>query len=209
MYKFQPTFKTVGLMPDFSEDVIKVEPMFFSSTKQFALTHSGLITKTFIEIFLNDYDDWIIDSRVHMLKRGWFPCMPGWHHDDIPLDPKTNQPNYDTPEYFARHRFCVIGQSSMTEFLNCETEMPKVDTIFYKDWNDVIKAKYLDTTSIFKVSSGDVVDFTWQDFHRGVECTVEFCWRYFIRASRQTKREFKNEIRNQVQIYLVNPETGW
>lgn len=218
MYKFKPEFKLVGLinpiLPAYvgaQDDLIKNETMLFSSDIKFALEHGGPLTQEFIEKFLMKDSDWyncIIDSRVHMLMPGWWPCIPGWHHDDIPRDTPTGQPNYDNPSYEAWHRMCVFGGTSMTEFLTCESEMPKVpegETI-YKNWNDEINNKYPE--HIQKVNSGEVIEFGPQDFHRGVPATTT-AWRFFIRATRNTKRTFKNEIRRQVQVYLPEPEAGW
>ena len=145
-----------------------------------------------------------------MLMEGWYPCIPGWHHDDVPRSREDKQPNYDTPEYFAEHRMCTIGNSAMTQFINVDTELDevKLGSTVYGVWNKEVEKKYADTKNIYTVSSGEVVDFDWQDFHRGVAAEKR-CWRFFIRASRGGHGKFANEIRNQVQTYLKDPEAGW
>lgn len=210
-YGFAPTARVVGQMPPCSEEIIKREPMFFSADKKFAAENGGPITKKFITDHLDDHDDYIIDSRVHMLMPGFWPCIPGWHHDDVPRSKKSfGQPDYDDMEYEARHRMCVIGKSSMTQFLDAVTAMPKVDIatgkVIYKVWDDFINEFY--ESKAYTVKSGQVIDFTWRDFHRGMPAT-ESCWRFFVRASRNTNRKFFNEIRTQVQVYMSDPSVGW
>lgn len=205
---FKPRFKTIGNLGEYSNEKIKNETMFFSCDKNFVLKNGDEITKNFVNTFLSDYDDWIIDSRVHMLMKGWYPCIPGFHHDDVPRKGIDNQPNYENPEYYSIHRMVVIGSSALPEFINCETSLPKISgkTKVYKIWNDILKEKYIN--NIYKVKNGEVIDFTWEDFHRGVQAE-EDTWRLFIRASRNTDRKFHNEIRKQVNVYLPFPEEGW
>lgn len=207
-YHFEPHVKVTGNMPDYSELIIKKEPMLFSADKDFAMKNGGEITKTFIQNFLSDYNDWIIDTRTHMLFKDFYPCIPGWHHDDVPRNTKSGQPNYDNPEYYSDHRMCVIGKSAMPEFIACKTEMPRIEDgkIIYKEWNDIINKKYV--PYLYEVKSSEVIDFDWQDFHRGMPAN-ENCWRFFIRASRNTNRQFFNEIRTQVQVYLPVIDAGW
>lgn len=209
MYKFHPEFKVIGNMPDFDESIIKKEPMFFSSEKQFVLENAGPITTEFVKTHLSDHDDWIIDSRVHMLMEGFYPCIPGWHHDDVPRNTPNGQPNYDNPDYKAIHRMALIGKSSFTQFLNASSTMPapREGQKTYGYWNRIIEDETFDEW-IYTAKSGEVIDFTWQDFHRGMPAT-ESCWRWFIRASRNTDRKIINEIRTQVQVYLEDPVAGW
>lgn len=193
-------------MPGASESDIKQEPMFFSANMDFAYTNGGPITKAFIDGYLLDKTGWIIDSRVHMLMPGWYPCIPGWHHDDIPRSATHGQPNYDNPEYEAMHRMCVIGASAMPQFLRDEITLDKVENdVVYKVWNDEINSK---VRSTYTADSGDVLEFGPQDFHRGMPAEKD-CWRFFIRASRNTQRHFHNEIRKQVQVYMSELEAGW
>jgi hypothetical protein len=209
-YRFEPKFKVVGQMPIYSESVIKNEPMLFSADMHFAYNKGGSIIRRFIDSALSKTpkDDWIIDVKVAMLMKGWYPCIPGWHHDDIPRSTPNGQPNYDNPEYKAEHIFCVIGDCSMTEFFKGIITLPKVENnTVYGVWNHLINKNIIEA-DIFKCKNGELYYFTDSDFHRGVPATKSG-WRVFIRASRSTNRIFHNEIRNQVQIYLPAHEAGW
>lgn len=214
-YKFTPTFSVRARLAkanghsldNYPDELIKKETMLFSADKNFALKHGGYLTKTFLESIDFDQHDWIIDSRVHMLMPEWYPCIPGWHHDDIPRHKHNGQPNYDNPEYKSDHIMMVVGSTSHTEFINCETELPEVTNgTIYRVWDEFIEREY--SHNIYKVRSGEIIDFTWQDFHRGVAAD-KTCWRFFIRASKNTDRKPKNEVRNQVQVYLSPLNLGW
>jgi hypothetical protein len=207
MYHFKPTFKIIGGGLYFPEKIIQDEPMLFSASREFAMRNGGIITQNFVTNYLHDHEDWIIDTRVHMLMPGWYPCIPGWHHDDVPR-PNNGQPDYEKMEYKAIHRMCVVGNTAMPQFLNIQSHMPKVegDTI-YKVWDEILE-KRTKKEDKYTVRPGDVIDFTWQDFHRGMPAEKNG-WRFFIRASRNTKRPFKNKVRTQVQVYMPVINAGW
>jgi hypothetical protein len=143
-----------------------------------------------------------------MLMPTWYPCIPGWHHDDIPRY-ATGQPNYDTPEYESEHIMCVIGNASLTEFLTKKItlELPTNGDAVYKHWNDEIN-KDIDPNDIFTIQSGNVVKFDCYTFHRGMP-SIKNDWRFFIRASCNTYRQKMNQIRKQVQVYMPAIEGGW
>lgn len=71
---------------DCSNDDIKNEPMFFNCDLDFAWDNGGNITRSFISNLPYDWQDEgiVFDSRVHMLMPGWYPAIPGFHHDDVP-----------------------------------------------------------------------------------------------------------------------------
>jgi len=90
----------------FTQDDVKNEPMFFNSDLDFASKNGGPITRAFIKHFISEQGDrrpYVFDSRVHMLMPGWYPCIPGFHHDDVPRSTSTGQPNYVDPEYRSEH----------------------------------------------------------------------------------------------------------
>lgn len=67
----------------FPEGVIKNEPMFFSSSADYCIRNGGDITKHILTeikecdiLTPDEYNSCIIDSRVHMLMPGWYPCIP-------------------------------------------------------------------------------------------------------------------------------------
>ncbi len=66
----------------YNKSDLKSEPMLFRATREFARFVGGPLTKAFLNAL--DWEDCLIDSRVHMLMPGMYPCIPGWHHDDVP-----------------------------------------------------------------------------------------------------------------------------
>lgn len=213
--KFKCTYPT---------DTIKNEPMLFNCDLPSAINLGGPITKT---VLASIPEDWktvplVIDSRVHMLMPGWYPCIPGWHHDDVPRTRPDGQPNYapgqDRSEFLIG---LVNAEVSPTQFAigSASFEYPTDGSIVYAKWhkdvelllaNDILRREDVESGILYKFS-----DRTW---HRGTEA-VETGWRYFIRISRyydgQTgnptdrKNKRTNEVRRQVQVYMKDVNAGW
>ena len=203
-------------MREYTVDQIKNEPMFFSASYAYARTHGGRITNEFLDLLEPDYghlldDKLVIDSRVHMLMPGWYPCIPGWHHDDVPRTRRDKQPNYRNPAYQSKHFAVVVGDCSLTEFLfgRISLDIPKLGHTIYKDWNNELNLMIkMGKLKPQPVVPGLPIYFDWQTFHRGMPATKSG-WRMFIRASWDTDRPKLNEIRKQTQVYMSELEAGW
>ena len=203
---------------DWSQEEIKNEPMLFNCDLLFATEHGGPITKAFLQNLPSDwirsacFGDIVIDSRVHMLMPNWYPCIPGWHHDDVPRSTATGQPNYETPEYRSEHISGLVNaEICPTTFLLGEVEVssPDINTRVYNVMNDEIESRLAEYQK-YEAESGKYIQFNHDSFHTGVKA-VKGGWRWFIRASRRTERtkHTTNEIRRQVQVYLEEPMAGW
>lgn len=176
--------------------------------------HGGHPTRKFLEALPENLqnDKTIIDSRVHMLMPGWFPCIPGFHHDDVPRERSDKQPEYHNPSYRSNHALILYnGDICPTEFALGESEFPDVELgkTYYKEWHPMVEEKINsgELTS-FKTPSDTVVYFNDRTWHQGTRA-VKGGWRLFIRASWDTNRIPTNEIRRQVQVYLEAPMEGW
>lgn len=211
MLSFKSYPHHVNWLNAFSQEQVKAEPMLFSADWEFAEKHGGPITRQFLEVL--DAKGWrgaIFDSRTHMLMSGWYPCIPGWHLDDVPRTRKDGQPDHANPRYKAEHVMAVVGDASLTEFINNRVELedvPEGKGVVYGVWNEQLR-RCLHPNDIRVARDREVIAFDWQTFHRGVPA-IKSGWRFFIRASRNTERKFTNEIRSQVQVYLPAPEAGW
>lgn len=198
----------------FTQDEVKNEPMFFSSSAEFAMEKGGPITKSFIRAFVKErplVSNIVFDSRVHMLMPGWYPCIPGYHHDDVPRSLDTGQPNYETPEYRAQHCMGLInGEICPTVFAvgKAAFDFPDKGPI-YKKWHCDVE-KYIKKKQLreLAVPSGKLIHFNSSAFHQGTKAVANG-WRWFGRISWDTKRPVTNEIRRQVQVYLEFPHEGW
>lgn len=201
----------------FDADVIKNEPMFFSADARYAFAHGGPITSVFLDAVLRKCgarpEDVIIDTRSHMLMPGWYPCIPGWHLDDVPRTRLDGQPDHANPAYRARHYMAIFGDASRTEFAQGKIELEDVPEgsgkIVYGEWHRDIEALVENgAVQVEAVREGHLIAFDWQDFHRGAPATKDG-WRWFGRATVGSKRKVTNEIRKQVQVYMPAPNAGW
>lgn len=196
---------------------IKNEPMLFSADFGFAADHAGPITRPFLNFLITTGEPltaWIIDSRVHMLMAGWFPAIPGFHHDDIPRTrPGDNQPDYDNPAYKAYHVMGMVddGTGSHTEYLTSPITVSKIPIgkTIYEAWDREVTAQLVaGKVQSARISSGSVLKFGPEDFHRAIAATGTG-WRYFIRATRGSGRKPSNELRQQTQVYMSCLTAGW
>jgi hypothetical protein len=201
----------------FPENVVKNEPMFFNCDLEYAYLHGGDITRSYLNDLPSDWKrggDVVLDSRVHMLMKGWYPCIPGWHHDDVPRSTPTGQPNYIDPEYKSEHLMGLVnGKIAPTAFAcgAVEVSEPDFNKTIYHVWHHEVQEQ-VENKKVQQVSarSGEYIQFDNHAFHTGTK-TVENGWRWFIRLSRNTNRTkfITNEMRRQVQVYLEDPTQGW
>jgi hypothetical protein len=191
------------------EHTIKTEPMLHRATREFALANGGVLTKRFLDYL--PWNDILVDSRVHMLMPGMWPCIPGWHHDDVPRTREDKQPNYETPEYRSQHCMCLWGNCSLTQFAigEAEMEIPPVGEKIYKKWDTEVE-KLCEEKVFHRMIAPEAkpIFFDWLTFHRGMPTTHKG-FRFFIRATRESKLEAQNEIRYNANVYMPVIEEGW
>jgi hypothetical protein len=210
---FKSGYRTLAKLHTWSQDQVKQETMLFSASFNYAAAHGGPITQDFLR-GLPLGGDPIIDSRVHMLMPGWYPCIPGWHLDDVPRTREDGQPDHAHPAYRSSNIMAIVGDASITEFIEGEldlSDVPLREGAVYGQWNARINKMLAGADckiAVRQVPESTVIAFDYGAFHRGVPAT-KFGWRFFIRANYNTARECKNEIRRQTQVYLPVPEAGW
>jgi hypothetical protein len=193
---------------------VKNEPMLFSCNADAAWSLGGSLTRAFLDAMSADWlgaPDLIIDSRVHMLMPGWFPAIPGYHHDDVPRSGPDGQPNYVDPEYRSEHLMCLANADVCpTEFAVGTVNYPiPCGRVIYGDWHPrVIASVRRGDLQICAAPDRTLIRFDDRTFHQAVPA-VKNGWRWFIRATRNTARKPTNELRRQVQVYLAAPMEGW
>ena len=221
--KFDSKVSVVGeFKDDWPSDVLKNEPMMFNCSVPFAWEQGGPVMRAFLGAVPEGWEDAVVDSRVHMLMPGWYPAIPGYHHDDVPRPPipvgqhfmTAPQPDYDTPRYQSEHLLGLAnGDICPTEFACGECEMPAIpdEGLIYREWHKRVE-ELLETGGLqrYTAPSGRVLQFDWQAFHTGTKA-VGSGWRWFCRMTRNSDRckQITNEIRKQVQVYLEFPMEGW
>lgn len=196
----------------YTQEQVKNEPMLFNCDVPHAFELGGPIIRDFICNLSPDFQQrGVIDTRVHMLMPGWYPCIPGWHHDDVPRSTPTGQPNYQNPEYFAKHCLALVNaEIAPTEFLLGDIEVPEPDisgTVYYQ-WDNYLEHMGKQQGSRIKAEDRQLIYFDAATFHRGVQAQSTG-WRWFGRVSIDTARKATNEIRRQVQVYMAVPNAGW
>lgn len=224
-YFFSSRIKEVGRFAmNVDNKQIKEEPMFFNADLKFAYDNGGAITRSFIENLPHHSIDGpaVFDSRVHMLMPGWFPAIPGFHHDDVPRPPipvgqhfaTAGQPDYDNPRYRSSHILGLVnGQTAPTEFAIGDIELPGLPdgAVIYKEWHRSVQRSVTngELTSVL-APDRTLVQFDWQTFHQATRA-IGNGWRWFGRVSWNTERTATctNEYRRNAQVYLEFPMEGW
>lgn len=205
----------------FDQSVIKVEPMLFNCDWEHAELLGGPITLDFLSNIPKEWKEvpCVIDTRVHMLMFGWYPCIPGWHHDDVPRTRSDNQPNYEDP-HRAEH---IMGLQNAdvcpTKFAMGKAQFPHVPigNTVYEQWNKevthCVETGELGSTHIL---DRELIHFTDRTWHK-CESARGNGWRWFGRISRYylegdsvaRGNTRTNEVRRQVQVYLDAVDKGW
>lgn len=149
----------------------------------------------------------IIDTRSHMLMKGMYPAIPGWHCDGVPRCEQYSQPNLEKIDPGVKFYTCILStveNVSQTEFLDEEIEL----TIDRENvWSSL--DRQLNSQAAFynkELQEGDIVKFDQNTPHRAVSC-VNPGWRFFFRLG-VIPQEPQNKIRKQVQVYTVQGN-GW
>lgn len=207
---------------------LKSEPMFFNCDLNFAMEEGGDVTRSFISALPPEWfmGDVVFDSRVHMLMPGWYPAIPGFHHDDVPRPERipvgqhfatAGQPDYRDMRYKAEHILGLVhAEVAPTEFAVGEIELPLLDLsdptqLVYRTWHyKVLEALAEGRMQRYEAPDRTLVQFDWQSFHQAVRARANG-WRWFGRVTRNSDRtrRITNEIRSNAQVYLEFPMEGW
>jgi hypothetical protein len=211
-----------GCLPPFTQEEVKREPMLFNCSAEAARRLGGPITRAFLDRLPPDYGDpVVIDTRVHMLMPGWYPCIPGWHHDDVPRTRIDGQPNYQLDQDRSEHVTALVGadvaRSKFALGHGFFRDVP-IGSVVYDAWHREVVGKLRsgDLTG-WRAPMGRLVLFDDRTWHRGVAARGNG-WRWFGRASRykdhsgariDRRNPRTNEVRSQVQIYMARANAGW
>ncbi len=219
-------------LPGAADDLtyVKHEPMFFQADWDYTIQHAGPITISFLntaerylsQVGINPYDptcNAFLDSRVHLLMPGWWPCIPGWHHDDVERSTPDGQPNYRTASYRPEFLMGIVGSADCgTEFAAGHFDMsdPEDLPVVYKRWHEEVEGQVRRGNDLpffqprsFQVEPNLLYRFTDRSFHQGVPCR-NTGWRWFgrITLGNPTVKP-ANEIRRNANVYMQNPMEGW
>lgn len=152
-----------------------------------------------------------IDSRIHMLMPGFWPCIPGWHCDDFHR-PDGNQPDLRAleaqPIFNALHHAIVLGDTAPTEFavepFEIDDSLLRSSRVYHA-CNELLERK---PPASRRIVPGEFASFDSLVWHRGTRAEKQG-WRLFVRISQSEHYQPLNEIRTQTQVYLSDAGAGW
>ncbi len=215
IHTFVPELDTsagrVAHIPSVQE--IHDEPMLFDSGWDFAWASGGPLTRKAMTTVSRGSMELppgyhaIIDTRCHMLMKGMYPAIPGWHGDCYPRNLVTRQPEL-VEDPSIEHYTAVLSTDSYgvscTEF---RTAPITIDVDAARVWAsvDAVVNASEPRARVFQ-PDGDVYRFNQPTLHRVSPARVNG-WRFFFRLS-VLPREPKNQIRRQVQVYTALG-AGW
>ena len=219
---FVPYIGSLGFLPKFSQLQAKNEPMLFNCDYEHARRFGGPITHALLDQIPEEWRTvpLVVDTKSAMLMPGWFPCIPGWHHDDVERRGPHNQPDYLNKSKSAKFIMTLVGaEYSATEFLADTVTMllPPPDKVVYAEWDRNIQfAVADDQVSTISAKDHEIIMFDDNTFHQGT-VSKKSGWRYFGRVSRYYEHGIPvargnkrtNEVRKQVQIYMSAEKAGW
>lgn len=199
-------------------DTISDEPMLFSADWNFALENGGPITQEVLDKLAElrhdiletrdkDYPYLVIDTRVHMLMKGMYPAIPGWHCDCSPRRSYNSQPDLvRASKNQINYTVCVstVEDLAQTVFMDETITVPYDPDRVWGSINDYINERS-DTILVKYLPDGIITEFNGHTLHSATAATKRG-WRYFFRLSFMSKKP-SPKIRRQVQVYTTL--RGW
>lgn len=209
-----------SIPPVWSWREIRAETMLYSASTEFAFDNAGPITFSIMNMLKDmgvlgrcpESKHIVIDSRVHMLMPGQYPCIPGWHCDGVKRN-MTGQPDIEAPfDKDCLHYFVHVGSDAPmapTEYIPGELRLTGIEPnrvwgTVDREVNEQIKRH--GASIVHKMKPGSITEVSQDTLHR-CPPAEKSGWRFFFRLSYWHSPP-KNEIRNQTQVYAL-PEQGW
>lgn len=188
-------------------------PQFFRADQDMAWRLGGSVVQQILSTvgFSRRWRHVSIDSRVHMLMKGMYPCIPGWHCDDFYRGDDGQPDLINVMERAPAEHVCIIlGDCSRTVFQAgaWEWRIPSYSTSLYAAAHKAIEAEAGVVFKVQQVNPGELWWFSPITWHRGSPATKNG-WRYFLRVTGSDHWEPKNELRTQTQVYMTDPFQGW
>ena len=205
-HEFEPSFHTIHKIDALPLGrVLREEQSMYQADMEFAYAMGGPITREFVSnLPFGPDDNVLIDIRVHQLRKGYYPAIPGYHLDWLPRTNKGADPVVDAiPDY--DHVVLIVAETSLTEFINQPVVLSLPSTGAFEYANYELKRIGVDTEYVV---SGDMVQFTSRDWHRPSPAQGEE-WRLLIRASRVAHKKPTNKMVTQSQVYIPIEEAKW
>jgi hypothetical protein len=207
---FQSDLTTRSLVLPRDIDLRKL-PQLFRADMEFARAQGSEDLNYLLDHFkLSGHYKYVsMDCRTHMLMKGMYPCIPGWHCDDFyRTEDLQGQPDLENVGGVAPqvHHMLILGDNSKTEFLAKNIDLPGtrdvqeqfgIEKPVYYQYDRMLDE--LKPKTLF-VNPGTIYTFGPTAFHRG-QASTHNGWRFFLRVTESNHYEPKNELRYQTQVY--------
>lgn len=222
-YTFDPVIRSVAHVPGtFGVENMKYEPMIFSGDLDWSRKNGGKLTNHVLDHVMpqvhNFYGteipkhlNFVVDTRVNMLMKGYYPSIPGWHCDDVRRGTTGQpEPSLNTPD--VQHFMVLLSTSTAVQEGVSGTEFVSNKRTYNLDpqnvWHSLDQSVNKDEDKKTRfIKAGEVVRFDQAAIHRASPANSNG-WRFFFRLS-VTHRKPANEIRQQVQVYIDLNNVGW
>lgn len=204
-----------------SQDLVKNTLSLWSCSLEDAVKYGGELTREALSNIplVGGYKHTIVDTKVHMLIKGFCPAIPGYHTDHTPrgkdLNPLTkDQPNIhlqETNKAPTLH-LLVTGNHCLTDFLvdPLDLNIPEKPT---SDLFKIISEQVNQKADLKKMTADSCRWYSWDwwNLHTGVIASG-FEWRYLIRVTetdyQEPEKDLRKIIRTQQNVY-VPQSIGW
>jgi len=131
-----------------------------------------------------NWQDYLIDVKIHMLMPDQYPCIPNWHNDFLP---RNSEGEREKGKQSDKKMYMWISGDPLTEYID---EHGAIYTKEAQKWHS----------------------FTQSDTHRGALCR-EHTWRCFIRIiPKEFVHESTinvGQLRRHTQVYLDSNKFKW
>lgn len=162
----------------------------------------------------------VVDVKVHMLMRGMWPAIPGWHTDGVPRS-HDGSPMGDLPPDLSRqeglrspryHLVVFGGANSQTRFVrdrDVVLDLPAGVDLYAAMTRQVSTREDL---TFYDCPVDQVATWDWWEIHSATEARANG-WRYLMRVTETDhlapKKDLRDVIRTQQMAYMTSPEFGW
>ena len=166
IYEFNrhPVLIEPRTVTEVTEDQIEATPVLRRASLENAVLFGGPLVRRALQSapLKGDRDYVLVDTKVTMLMKGWFPAIPGWHTDGVPRGDSQNPADSGAPSmiaqqyqsldgsafagsYAPRFHTLIVGVPCLTKFMASPLSMDLEhgeDSKLYTEMTETIESIY-------------------------------------------------------------------